>query len=79
MIGQIVEEKADTDVVPPTGRMCQLLGVSRAGWYAWQSRKSAGPGPRAVRQADENVNLTWPHRDVTVGPNQTVISRRTCW
>lgn len=62
MIGQIVEEKADTDVAPPTGRMCQLLGVSRAGWYAWQSRKTADPGPRAVRQADLLVKIKVAHQ-----------------
>jgi transposase InsO family protein len=31
----------------PIRRLCQVLGVSRAGYYAWHRREQQGPGPRA--------------------------------
>jgi putative transposase len=34
----------------PIRRLCQVLGVSRAGYYAWHVRQQQGPSPRA--QAD---------------------------
>jgi transposase InsO family protein len=34
----------------PVRRLCQVLGVSKAGYYAWHARQQQGPGPRA--QAD---------------------------
>jgi putative transposase len=34
----------------PIRRLCQVLGVSRAGYYAWHTRQQHGPRPRA--QAD---------------------------
>nr|WP_157635546.1 IS3 family transposase [Tetrasphaera japonica] len=34
------------------GRMAELLGVSRSGYYAWAARRDAAPGPRQARRAD---------------------------
>ena len=34
---------------PSVARMCDLLGVSRSGYYDWVERQAAGPGPRAQR------------------------------
>jgi putative transposase len=34
----------------PIRRLCQVLGVSKAGYYAWHGRQQRGPSPRA--QAD---------------------------
>ncbi len=30
----------------PVGRLCALLGLSRAGYYRWRQRQTAGPAPR---------------------------------
>ena len=39
----------------PVGRMCEVLGVSRAGYYAWRRRRA---GPRSVRQrADDALSV----------------------
>lgn len=33
-------------------RMCDLLGVSRSGYYDWATRQAAGPGPRQQRRLE---------------------------
>jgi putative transposase len=35
----------------PIRRLCQVLGVSRAGYYAWHTRQQQAPRPRAVADA----------------------------
>ena len=34
----------------PVQRLCQVLGVAKAGYYAWHRRQQQGPRPRV--QAD---------------------------
>lgn len=34
------------------GRLCQVLGVSKAGYYAWAARQSRGPSRRAEANAE---------------------------
>jgi putative transposase len=60
-------EKADEGVAL-VARMCDLLGVSRSGYYAWQARQQAGPGPRAARRADLAVKIRVAH-DASDGVN----------
>ena len=60
-------EKADEGVAL-VARMCELLGVSRSGYYAWQARQQAGPGPRAVRRRDLAVKIRVAH-DASDGVN----------
>lgn len=69
MIDQIATgaEKADEGVAP-VARMCDLLGVSRSGYYAWQARQQARPGPRAVRRGDLAVKIRVAH-DASQGVN----------
>lgn len=45
----------------PVSRMTDLLGVSRAGYYAWAARQDAPPGPRAARRADLLVKIKVAH------------------
>ena len=35
----------------PIRRLCQVLGVSRAGYYDWHTRQQQGPSPRAQAEA----------------------------
>jgi putative transposase len=49
-------------------RMVELLGVSRAGYYAWAARQGAQPGPRAARRADLTVKIKVAH-DASDGVN----------
>ena len=51
-------------------RMCELLGVSSSGFYAWQKREQAGPvdGSRAARRADLLVKIRVAH-DASDGVN----------
>ena len=35
----------------PIRRLCQVLGVSKAGYYAWHARQQRGPSPRARADA----------------------------
>ena len=35
----------------PIRRLCQVLGVSKAGYYAWHARQRQGPSPRAQAEA----------------------------
>lgn len=50
------------------GSMCDLLGVSRSGYYAWAQRQSSGPGHRAARRADLTVKIKVAH-DASDGVN----------
>jgi hypothetical protein len=34
---------------PSVARMCELLEVSRSGYYDWAARQTAGPGSRETR------------------------------
>lgn len=43
--------------------MCELLQVSRSGYYDWASRLSAEPGPRAQRRADLAGKVMAAHQD----------------
>lgn len=51
MIDQITAaaEKANNEDLPSVGRMCDLLGVSRSGWYAHRAHQ---PGQRGARRVD---------------------------
>ena len=44
-------------------RMCDLLGVSRSGYYDWATRHSAGPGRREVRLLDLAGKVLAAHQD----------------
>lgn len=44
-------------------RMCELLEVSRSGYYAWAGRLGAEPSARAKRQADLLTKIATFHRD----------------
>src|SRR5699024_4493567 len=48
--------------------MCELLEVSRSGYYAWARRQTAEPGPRAARRADLTVKIKVAH-DASDGVN----------
>ncbi|MPM16464.1 IS3 family transposase ISAar26 [bioreactor metagenome] len=69
MIDQITHDakKAET-ALPTLARMCDLLEVSRSGYYAWQARQTAGPGPRAARRTDLAVKIRVAH-DASHGVN----------
>jgi putative transposase len=47
---------------PPIRRLCQVLGVSRAGYYAWHRREQQGPGPRAVADGALARTIAQVHR-----------------
>ena len=72
MIDQITTEAAEEadnpDMLPPVGRMCELLGVSRSGWYGWRTRRVGPPGQRAARRADLAVKIRVAH-DASDGVN----------
>jgi putative transposase len=46
----------------PIRRLCQVLGVSRAGYYAWHTRHERGPGPRAQTDAALAAAIQQVHR-----------------
>ena len=46
----------------PVRRLCQVLGVSRAGYYAWHRRQQQGPGPRAVADGALARTIAQVHR-----------------
>jgi putative transposase len=46
----------------PVRRLCQVLGVSRAGYYAWHRREQQGPGPRAVADGALARTIQQVHR-----------------
>ncbi len=43
--------------------MCDLLGVSRSGYYKWVVRQGAGPSPREQRHEDLLVKIRQFHTD----------------
>lgn len=52
-------EKANYEIV----RMCDLLGVSRSGYYKWVDRQGAGPSAREQRHEDLLVRIRQFHAD----------------
>lgn len=82
-------EKANAEGPRPAiGDMCDLLGVSRSGYYDWVNRQAAGPGPRERRLMNlaEKVIAAHEHSDGVYGaPRITaelraageVVSRKT--
>jgi putative transposase len=58
-------EKANNEVLPTVGRMCELLGVSRSGWYAHRAHL---PGKRTARRVDLAVKIKVAH-DASDGVN----------
>jgi putative transposase len=46
----------------PIRRLCQVLGVSRAGYYAWHVRQQQGPGPRAAADGALAQSIQQVHR-----------------
>jgi putative transposase len=46
----------------PIRRLCQVLGVSRAGYYAWHGRQQQGPGPRAAADGALARTIQQVHR-----------------
>jgi transposase InsO family protein len=46
----------------PIRRLCQVLGVSRAGYYAWHRRQHQGPGPRAAADRALAQTIQQMHR-----------------
>ena len=52
-------EKATFEIV----RMCELLTVSRSGYYKWVDRQAAGPSARARRHEDLLVKIRQFHAD----------------
>jgi putative transposase len=46
----------------PIRRLCQVLGVSRAGYYAWHARQQQGPGPRAAADGALAQTIQQMHR-----------------
>lgn len=56
----------------PVRRLCQVLGVAKAGYYAWQRRQQQGPSPR--RQAE--TALTGAIRQVHAASGATYGSPR---
>ncbi len=46
----------------PIRRLCQVLGVSRAGYYAWHARQHQGPGPRATADGALAATIQRVHR-----------------
>ena len=55
----IETEKATCDIV----RMCELLGVSRSGYYKWAARRAAGPSARDQRHQELLVKIRQFHAD----------------
>lgn len=46
----------------PIRRLCQVLGVSKAGYYAWHRRQQQGPSPRAQADAALAPRIQQIHR-----------------
>ena len=47
----------------PLSALCEALGVTRAGYYAWQKRKQSPPGPRAARREELAREVRAAHED----------------
>jgi putative transposase len=45
----------------PLAVMCEALGVTRAGYYAWEKRRQAPPGPRAAKRQELAVKIRSAH------------------
>ena len=48
---------------PSVARMCELLEVSRSGYYDWAARQATGPGPRQTRLLELAGKVTAAHED----------------
>ena len=48
---------------PSVARMCELLEVSRSGYYDWAARQTAGPGSRQTRLLELAGKVTAAHED----------------
>lgn len=60
----IHEEKAQPAAKRPSvARMCELLGVSRSGYYDWAARQGAGPGPRVKRYLEVRALVVAAHEE----------------
>ena len=71
-------EKANFDV----NRMCELLGVSRSGYYAWRDRQTSPPPPAARRREELSAAVLAAHGDsggVYGAPRITAELRGTGW
>ena len=47
----------------PADLMCQVLQVSRSGYYAWEARQGRPPGPRAGRRQELVQKIETVHRE----------------
>ena len=47
----------------PLSVMCEALGVTRAGYYAWARRREAPPGPREARREELAAKIREAHQD----------------
>jgi putative transposase len=45
----------------PLSALCEVLGVTRAGYYAWRMRRDEPPGPRAARRAELAAEIRAAH------------------
>ena len=45
----------------PIKRMCELLEVSRSGYYKWRNARMSGPGPAARRRAELDAKVAAFH------------------
>ena len=45
----------------PIKRMCELLQVSRSGYYKWRAAAAAGPSPAAQRRAELDAKVAASH------------------
>jgi putative transposase len=45
----------------PIKRMCELLEVSRSGYYQWRARRRRGPSPSQRRRADLDAQVAASH------------------
>jgi putative transposase len=45
----------------PIKRMCELLEVSRSGYYKWRAHRDTGPTPSAQRRADLDAKVAASH------------------
>jgi putative transposase len=45
----------------PIKRMCELLEVSRSGFYQWRARRGRGPSPSQRRRAELDAKVAASH------------------